>query len=299
MSETIELPVINISTASVEAGKEMLAAAVEYGFLYIDSTSTQFGKKTVDEMFELSRRFFKETPFAEKDRFRISGDNRGWSGMHSETLDPDNQERGDFKDNSTPEEPRREIARSFVVNNLDITNTFNTHSKILIFALNGPAVGLSAALAGFADFVYAAPHTFLLTPFASLGLVTEGAASVALVQRLGLAKANEALIMGKRIGCDELVATGFVNRVFSAQSGREDDDVGFLARVFVEIEERLGEELNQESMLMIKGLIRAPYRDVIEKANVKEVFAGMQRFCDGIPQEEFMKLASGQKRHKM
>lgn len=47
------MPVINISTASVDAGKEMLDAAVEYGFLYVDSTSTQFDKKTVDEMFEL------------------------------------------------------------------------------------------------------------------------------------------------------------------------------------------------------------------------------------------------------
>jgi peroxisomal 3,2-trans-enoyl-CoA isomerase len=51
-------------------------------------------------------------------------------------------------------------------------------------------IGLSAALVSFADFVYAAPHAFLLTPFSSLGLVAEGAASRALVQRLGISKAN-------------------------------------------------------------------------------------------------------------
>ncbi|KAI5304170.1 hypothetical protein KEM55_000186 [Ascosphaera atra] len=98
VASAVELPVIDISQATPEAGKEMLNAAIEYGFLYVDSTSTEFSKKTVDEMFDLSRRFFKETPFAVKDRFRIGGNNRGWSGMHSETLDPEHQERGDFKE---------------------------------------------------------------------------------------------------------------------------------------------------------------------------------------------------------
>ncbi|KAI5283338.1 hypothetical protein KEM52_003415, partial [Ascosphaera acerosa] len=166
-------------------------------------------------------------------------------------------------DANTVIDPRRAVVQSFVANNLDITDTFNRHSKILVFALNGPAVGLSAAVVGFADFVYAAPHAFLLTPFASLGLVTEGGASVALVQRLGLSKANEALIMGRRIPCAELVATGFVNRVLRPDSGREDDAEGFLAKVFEEIGERLGTHLNQESMLLIKDLIRAPYRELI------------------------------------
>lgn len=105
--------------------------------------------------------------------------------------------------------------------------------------------------------------------------------------------------MGKKISCQELVQTGFVNRVFEAASGREDDSDGFLAKVFAEIDDRLGRELNQDSMLMIKDLIRAPYRDLVDRANVREVFTGLQRFWQGIPQEEFAKLATGQKRHKM
>ena len=72
--------------------------------------------------------------------------------------------------------------------------------------LNGPAVGLSAALIGFADFVYCTPSTFLLTPFSSLGLVAEGGASRALAQRLGVSKANEALIMSKKITAEELLS---------------------------------------------------------------------------------------------
>ena len=75
-------------------------------------------------------------------------------------------------------------------NNLNVTEAFYTHPKILIVALNGPTIGLSAALTGFADFIYATPHTFLMTPFSSLGLVAEGGASVGFVQRMGLPKAN-------------------------------------------------------------------------------------------------------------
>lgn len=164
-----------------------------------------------------------------------------------------------------------------------------------MIALNGPAVGLSAALVAFGDFVYAAPHAFLLTPFSSLGLVAEGGASRAFVNRLGIAKANEALLMSKRVGIEDLVATGFVNKVIKAEGG----EGGFLKEVLKEVEERLGAHLNQDSLVRIKGLIRAPEREVMDRMNVREVFMGMERFLAGVPQEEFRRLASGEKKHKL
>ncbi|OJD17987.1 hypothetical protein AJ78_01944 [Emergomyces pasteurianus Ep9510] len=193
---------------------------------------------------------------------------------------------------------RREILRNFVASNLDLTNTFSKHPKILIVALNGPAVGLSAAITAFGDFIYAAPHTFLLTPFTSLGLVAEGGASHAFVERLGISKANEALLMSKRIPIEDLVSTGYVNKVFTAPGGR-DDAAGFLKLVLEEVEERLGTHLNQDSMLKVKELVRRPGRDVLDRQNVLEVFMGMDRFMAGIPQQEFMKIATGQKKHKL
>jgi Delta3-Delta2-enoyl-CoA isomerase len=165
-----------------------------------------------------------------------------------------------------------------------------------VVALNGPAVGLSAALTGFADFIYATPHTFLLTPFTSLGLVSEGNASFAFVQRLGISKANEALIMSKRITSDELVQCGYVNKIFNF--GKTESDK-FLAAVLNEINERLGDHLNSDSMVKVKALIRAPYKEKLDAQGVLEVFGGMQRFMLGIPQEEFRKIASGEKKHKL
>jgi peroxisomal 3,2-trans-enoyl-CoA isomerase len=192
---------------------------------------------------------------------------------------------------------RRDILRSFVSNNVDITRSFYTHPKVIIAALNGPAVGLSAAILGFADFVYAASHTFLLTPFSSLGLVAEGGASIGLVQRLGVSKANEALIMSKRLSCEELVQCGFINKVIDGKD--KNDSAGFLKKVIAEVDDRLGEHLNQQSIQLIKQLIRRPHLEMLESQGVHEAMMGMQQFVSGVPQEEFRKVATGQKKHKL
>ncbi|GAB7354795.1 hypothetical protein MBLNU459_g5188t1 [Dothideomycetes sp. NU459] len=200
------------------------------------------------------------------------------------------------RDEPAGEDPKRHYLKSFVANNLHITHAFYTHPKILITALNGPAVGLSAALTAFSDFIYAAPHTFLLTPFSSIGLVAEGGASRAFVQRLGISKANEALIMSKKITAEELVQVGYVNKVFDVKPGESDK---FLELVLDEAKERLGPHLNQDSLLKIKALIRRPEREILDAQGVHEVFGGLDRFVKGIPQEEFRKLASGEKKHKL
>lgn len=186
--------------------------------------------------------------------------------------------------------------QGFVAFNLNITHAFNNHPKILVVGLNGPVIGLSAALVSFADFIYCTPRTFLLTPFSSLGLVAEGGASRALVQRLGVAKGNEALIMSKRITAAELERCGYVNAVFETAAG---EDALFREKVLAEVDERLGAHLIGESLTGIKKLIRRHEVEVTNTQNVHEVFAGLERFVKGVPQEEFRKIASGEKRHKL
>ncbi|KAL9581067.1 MAG: hypothetical protein Q9212_004119 [Teloschistes hypoglaucus] len=200
------------------------------------------------------------------------------------------------RSSNTESGARREWLSSFVANNLEITNAFYTHPKILITALNGPAIGLSAALISFSDFIYCTPSAFLLTPFTSLGLVAEGGSSFAFVQRLGISKANEALIMSKRITVDEMLATGFVNKVFPTKKGEEDK---FLPEVLKEVEERLGDHLNSDSLLKVKELIRKPERERMDGQAVAEALSGLERFVSGVPQKEFGKMASGQKKHKL
>lgn len=88
------------------------------------------------------------------------------------------------------------------------------------------------------DLVYAVENAYFLTPFSAISLVCEGGASQSLVQRMGLSKANElrplapfflhslltelrdpgrALLLGKKLTAQDLVACGFVNKLFPPQ----------------------------------------------------------------------------------
>ncbi|KAJ5783034.1 hypothetical protein N7457_004808 [Penicillium paradoxum] len=87
----IELPVIDISNPHDPAvGKAMLDAAAKYGFLYVNSKGADFTVNDVDHAFGLSKKFFA-SPQEEKQTCQIQQNNRGWSGMHTETLDPEHQ----------------------------------------------------------------------------------------------------------------------------------------------------------------------------------------------------------------
>lgn len=247
----------------------------------------KLGALTQDGYYEIARHLQE---IAQRDDIKITiltGTGRFFSAGADVTVARDPPADGDAQ---------RHFLKGFVANNLNITHAFYTHPKILITALNGPVIGLSAALISYSDFIYATPHTFLLTPFSSLGLVAEGGASRAFVTRLGISKANEALIMSKRLTIEELVHTGFVNKVFDTKQG---DTTAFMKEVLHEVDERLGTHLNQDSLLKIKALIRKPERDINDSQLVAEVIGGLERFTAGIPQEEFRKIASGEKKHKL
>ncbi|KAL5341534.1 hypothetical protein BJX70DRAFT_358169 [Aspergillus crustosus] len=94
----IDLPILDISNPDdAVVGKAMLEAATKYGFLYVDSKGTDFAAEDVRHAFDQSKSFFA-SPVKEKEPCQIQSNNRGWSGLHSETLDPENQRTGDFKE---------------------------------------------------------------------------------------------------------------------------------------------------------------------------------------------------------
>jgi peroxisomal 3,2-trans-enoyl-CoA isomerase len=176
---------------------------------------------------------------------------------------------------------------------MNLARAFYTHPKILVVALNGPVVGMAAALIAFADFIYCTPETYLLTPFASLGLISEGVSSIAFAERMGISRANEALILGKRIASKDLLATGFVNQIFDCPAE------SFRSEVLKEVKERFHDGLNSSSMLQIKKMIRQRSRRELDAQNVDEVFGALERNVQGIPQKEFEKLRTGKKKHKL
>lgn len=188
------------------------------------------------------------------------------------------------------------MLQNFAAYNLNITQAFYSHRKILVTALNGPVVGIAAALVSISDFIYAAPHAYLLCPFTSFGVVAEGLSSRIMLNRLGPARGPEALLMSKRICCEELVQCGYVNKVFQTEPGNSEV---FLAKVLEEVGNRLGEHLVPDSLIKIKELMRGPERDLYDSMGVKEAFAGLDAVMNGVPQEQFRKLATKEKRHKL
>lgn len=73
----------------------------------------------------------------------------------------------------------------------------------------------------------------------------------------------------------------------------------FMTEVLKEVDDRMGDHLNADSMLKVKALIRAPYKQTMDSQGANEVFQGLERFLAGIPQREFSRLASGEKKHKL
>jgi Delta3-Delta2-enoyl-CoA isomerase len=152
---------------------------------------------------------------------------------------------------------------------------------------------MPAALVAFADFIYCVPQTYLLTPFTSLGLISEAASSIAFADRMGSAKANEALLLGKRLSSKDLLQAGFVNEIFACQP--ED----LRETIISEVGKRFHDGLNASSILETKRLIRQRMRRELDAQSVEEVFVALDRNVKGIPQKEFEKLRQGQKKHKL
>ncbi|KAI2470853.1 2OG-Fe(II) oxygenase superfamily protein [Annulohypoxylon bovei var. microspora] len=100
MAVTTSIPIIDISaegTDQAQVAKELVDAAVEYGFVYIRNAGRDISTEQIENAFNISQVLFN-SPFEDKQRCKIEKNNQGWSGMHSETLDPKSQRVGDFKE---------------------------------------------------------------------------------------------------------------------------------------------------------------------------------------------------------
>jgi peroxisomal 3,2-trans-enoyl-CoA isomerase len=106
--------------------------------------------------------------------------------------------------------PRTQFLSKVASSNTDCGRALYSHRKILVAALNGPVMGIAAAFLGHFDFIYCMPNAWLSVPFTFLGIIAEGGSSVSFVNRMGLSRANEVLLWGKKKGAQELLECGFV-----------------------------------------------------------------------------------------
>ncbi|KPI35161.1 Enoyl-CoA delta isomerase 2, mitochondrial [Cyphellophora attinorum] len=153
------------------------------------------------------------------------------------------------------------------------------HKKVLVVALNGPAVGGGAAwFPGVADILLASDSAWLQVPFSALGLVPEFGSAINFAQSIGVHRANEFLMMGRKLTAQELETAGLVNQIFPTSSFQQD--------VAKYLEEKL--QINDgKSMMEAKRLMNAPLRDGRMIAVQNAMDALSERFVEGAPYERF------------
>jgi len=161
--------------------------------------------------------------------------------------------------------------------------------------LNGPVMGIAAAFLGQFDFIYTLPNAWLAVPFTFIGIIAEAGSSVSFGRRMGLAKANEVLIWGKKKEAKELLECGFYNKVFPDQSVDS-----FHAAVREQILNDL-DNLDPTALLKVKELIKAGLteQNIPEATNMRESYAQAERFASGTPIMKFVQLARKEIKHKL
>ena len=88
-----------------------------------------------------------------------------------------------------------------------------TMEKPVLGAVNGVAAGAGASLALACDLRIAAQSASFIQAFVGVGLVPDSGGTWALVRMLGFPRAYELAVSGRKVGSDEALALGLVNRV--------------------------------------------------------------------------------------
>lgn len=148
-----------------------------------------------------------------------------------------------------------------------------------MLAFNGPAVGGGAAwFTGVADIVLAAEHAYLHATFSALALVPEFGSAPLFAQSMGIHRANDFLLFGRKMTVEELEQWGLVNRIFPKE--------GFQDRVIEFLEEQLTVN-DGKSMMEAKRLQNLPLRKDRLLAVYDAADALGERIVEGALEERF------------
>jgi enoyl-CoA hydratase/carnithine racemase len=93
---------------------------------------------------------------------------------------------------------------------------FASVSKPIIAAVNGPAAGLGFAMLLFCDLRFASRDAVFVTSFSRRGLIAEHGSSWMLTRLVGHARAMDLLLSSRRVGTEEALRIGLVDRIADA-----------------------------------------------------------------------------------
>eukprot|EP00271_Cylindrocystis_brebissonii_P006566 TRINITY_DN19344_c0_g1_i1.p1 TRINITY_DN19344_c0_g1~~TRINITY_DN19344_c0_g1_i1.p1 ORF type:complete len:274 (-),score=56.57 TRINITY_DN19344_c0_g1_i1:579-1400(-) len=162
-----------------------------------------------------------------------------------------------------------------------------TFPKLLIAAVNGPAVGIGVTLLCHCDFAFAAPSATFWTPFVRVAVVPEFCSSVTFPRIFGPSLANEMLLMGRLLSVEEAQGAGLISSIFPQES--------FLEDVVQKIRDMLDQPLAKQSLPLFKAMIKKPFADELERVFKDEMVELGKRSMNG-DTGEAVRIAMGSKK---
>jgi len=154
-------------------------------------------------------------------------------------------------------------------NTIRFLDAFAEFPKILIAEINGPAVGVAVTFLGHFDFIYAVEKATFHTPFMQLGQGPEGMSSFIFPNRMGLPRANEILLLGKKLTAQEAKSANLLNEVFPTVNQLREHVQSVATQI---------SELPQTAVREGKKLIRSSHRGHLRELNRVEFENLTQRF---------------------
>ncbi|GKY95816.1 dodecenoyl-CoA isomerase [Mayamaea pseudoterrestris] len=171
--------------------------------------------------------------------------------------------------------------------------------KVIVAAVQGPAVGIGVTLLMHCDLVWCSSKATFWVPFTRLALVPELCSSVTFIESMGLSKANELLLLGRKIDAQTAVNWNICSRMIV-----DDDQSGdpFARRSLANM---MADELDKKLFSLPLGdktseyfceLIRGQRRRRMEQVCRLELEKLDERFDSGQVQEAASQLKIGSSR---
>ncbi|XP_046396989.1 enoyl-CoA delta isomerase 2-like isoform X2 [Ischnura elegans] len=143
----------------------------------------------------------------------------------------------------------------------DFVSAFIEYPKILVAAVNGPAIGIGVTTLALCDVVYASDKATFNTPFVPLGISAEGCSTYTFPRIMGSTKAGDLLYFNYKMTANEAKDCGLVSKVFPHSK--------FSEEVFGHIKKM--SKLPAKSLMCTKALVRRWDLDDLRQANEAEV----------------------------
>ncbi|ORX58166.1 ClpP/crotonase [Hesseltinella vesiculosa] len=151
--------------------------------------------------------------------------------------------------------------------------------KLLIAGVNGNSIGFGCTTLGLCDVVYSVPEATFNTPFMQFGFCAEGCSSVLFPRIMGVSKANEMLLLGRRFSAKEMEECNFL-RVLPSE-GFHDQVIKLAAQA---------SNFSLEALKVTKSLVRGVDRELLHKTNTDEMDRLAERMVSPDSLESIMKF---------